>query len=137
MPAAVKWLLVLVAATIPVLLMLILPESGPSGIVETTASNSDVIHFSKRIILTSVRSPETAVFPSDSEFQIEQLGANEWRVSAYVDYQTGVGKINRMPWTIQVQNQGTRWLMTKREQEKSALTENVTKGSWTSRLKKQ
>ena len=137
MPAAVKWLLVLVVATIPVLLMLVLPESGPPALVPSAASNSDVIRYSKQIILTLVRSPQTATFPEDSQFQIEQLGDNQWRVSAYVDYETSVGKVSRMPWTIQVQNQGTRWIMTKREHEKSALTQNVTEGSWTSRLKKQ
>ncbi len=136
MHAVAKWLLVMVVATIPVILMLVLPDSGGTLPVASTASQQDIIHFSKRIILTSVRSPETAVFPDDSQFQIQQLAPNEWRVSAYVDAESGVGKTNRTPWTIEVQQNGTRWVMTKREQEKSALTENVTKGSWTSRLKK-
>lgn len=137
MHAAAKWLLVLVVATIPVMLMLVLPDSGGKLPMDTTASKEEVIRNAKRLVLQKTRSPETATFPEESEFMFEQLAPNEWRVGAYVESETAVGGRNRIPWIIHVRQQGNRWVETEREHVKSQLTEDATKGSWTSRLKKQ
>lgn len=137
MQSAFKYLLLLVVAALPVAFMLVMPSSDGPVEVDSGASTSEVIRYSKQIILQSVRSPQTATFPSNDQFLVEPVGINQWRVEAYVNVDTAVGKQVRMPWAIEIKKNGSRWTQVEREHMKSPLTKAVSEGSWTSRLEKK
>ena len=128
MSTIAKYLLLLVVASLPVVLMLVLPQQEAAP-VQTGVPNSEVIRFAKHLILQSVRSPQTAIFPEDSEFVVQPMSGNQWRVKAHVDVDNAVGAKVRMPWAIQIRKDGDRWVLADREHVKSRLTEVVTENS--------
>lgn len=136
MSTIAKYLLLLVVGSLPVVLMLTMPNREPATPIETGTPNSEVIRFAKHIILQSARSPQTATFPDDSQFVVQPLASNQWRVKAYVDVDNAVGSRARMPWAIQIRKEGDRWTLTEREHVKSRITEIVTENSWTKPLEK-
>jgi len=132
----VKCLLLVVVAAIPVAFMLAFPSQDGAVVVDSGASTSEVIKYAKQLMLKSVRSPQTATFPADSEFVIEPLGVNEWRVQSHVNVDTAVGKQVKMPWSIEITKSGDHWAVSEREHVKSPLTKAVSESSWTHRLEK-
>lgn len=136
MSTVAKCLLLVVVAALPVAFMLAFPSQDGASVVATGATTGDVIKYSKQLILQSVRSPKTATFPEDSQFAIEPIGINEWRVASHVNVDTAIGKQVKMPWSIEIKKDGARWSLVEREHVKSSLTKAVSESSWTSRLEK-
>ena len=137
MPAAAKWLIVVLLAALPLLILVGVPLlNGPTP-GQQEASHPDVIYFTKKLVSRTLRSPETAVFPADSQFRVQPVGPRSWRVSSFVDTESGLGSPVRKEWTLEVEKVGSRWTATKFELTPNEVTRAAREGSWTKRLTPQ
>src|SRR5688572_24168162 len=90
MPVAVKWLIVVLIAALPVGLIMSGAFDQETETVVYPPSRHDVIFFAKEIVKKGLREPETAIFQEDDQMQVETLAENQWRVAGYVDAKSGV-----------------------------------------------
>jgi hypothetical protein len=135
MPGFAKWLLVLSALALPVVLWACGVFSEPPA-PAIPVSDHDVIHFSKELAKTFLRSPETAVFPEDDQFTVTHLGGLRWHVSGYADVDTGLRKTVRVPLAIEVEKHPGRWKLIKRDVILNEQTKQIRDESWTKRLQR-
>lgn len=139
MPAAVKWLIVVLIAALPVGLIMSGAFDQETEIVRPP-SRHDVIFFAKEIVKKGLRDAETASFQEDDQIQVETLAENQWRVTGYVDAKTGVRSkagvqsTARYPFTIVMEKSGSRWNLVEREPEFNDLTKKMRDDSWTNGL---
>jgi hypothetical protein len=127
----VKWTIALALLALPFVLV-------ASGTFSKRASNditvtdTDVIYFSKQMMRNFMRDPDKVEFPPDSEFKVEPLGDNHWRVQgSLLVYNKAKKQQLRMPMTIEMSRSGTRWKLVKRENEFNELTKAERARSWT------
>lgn len=77
--------------------LLALTGCGGSG-----GDEDGAIAYCHQFVEQQLRSPDSADFPSFSDHAVTEVGAQEWRVSAYVDAENGFGASVRTDWTCQV-----------------------------------
>ena len=114
MPSIAKWLLVLSALALPLVLWAggVFNDAPEAAM---TVSDHDVIYFSKEIAKTFLPEPQKAVFPEDDQFVVRHLGGLRWQVSGYADIDNGFKKMTRIPLSLEVEKHPGRWKLIKRE----------------------
>jgi hypothetical protein len=127
----VKWTIALALLALPFVLV----ASGTfskRAANDVTVTDTDVIYFSKQMMRKFVRDPDAVEFPPDSEFKVEPLGDNHWRVEGSLLTHSKTKKQQmRMPMTIELARTGSRWTLVKRENEFNDLTKAERARSWT------
>lgn len=139
MPAAAKWLIVVLIAALPVVLIMSGAFDQETESVRPP-TRQDVIYFAKEIVKKRLRDPETAIFQDDDQIQVETLAENQWRVAGSVEAKTGVRSragvhtTARYPFSIVMEKSGSRWKVLDREPDFNNLTKKMRDDSWTNGL---
>lgn len=60
------------------------------------------IAYCHQFVEQSLKSPDSADFPSFSDHQVTELGEQRWKVSSYVDAENSFGASLRTDWTCEI-----------------------------------